>query len=165
MGNSVQTITPNLWFDSKAEEAARFYTSVFPNSGIGRITHYGKAHAVLGVAEGGVMTVEFQLDGQPFVALNGGPHFQFTEAISFIVHCRTQEEVDYYWEKLAEGGDEKAQVCGWLRDKFGVSWQVVPAELSAMVSDPDPDKAERTMTAMLGMKKMDIAGLKRAYEG
>lgn len=165
MGGKIQKITPNLWFDSQAEEAAKFYTSVFPNSGIGRVARYGKDNRG-GVAEGSVMTVEFRLDGQPFVALNGGPHFTFNEAISFIVHCDDQDELDYYWEKLGEGGDERAQVCGWLKDKFGVSWQIVPSRLSEMVGGPDPARSERVMKALLRTKaKIDIRSLEQAYEG
>jgi predicted 3-demethylubiquinone-9 3-methyltransferase (glyoxalase superfamily) len=166
MKNKIQKITPNLWFDSQAEEAARYYVSIFENSTIGRITRYGKErHEVNGIPEGNVMTVEFELDGQTFVALNGGPQFKFTEAISFIVNCDTQEELDYYWEKLSEGGDEKAQVCGWLKDKFGVSWQIVPSDLTEMISDPDLEKAERVMKALLQTKnKIDIKTLKQAYE-
>lgn len=167
MKNKIQKITPNLWFDTQAEDAAKFYTSIFKNSKIGRITHYGKeSHEINGIPEGKVMTVEFQLEGQVFVALNGGPHFKFTEAISFIVNCDAQEEVDYYWEKLSEGGDEKAQVCGWLKDKYGVSWQIIPTHLTEMISDPDPEKSERVMKALLQMKKkIDIKTLKQAYEG
>jgi predicted 3-demethylubiquinone-9 3-methyltransferase (glyoxalase superfamily) len=167
MKTKIQKITTNLWFDTHAEEAAQFYTSIFKNSKIGRITRYGKQrHEGNGISEGTVMTVEFELEGQPFVALNGGPHYKFTEAISFIVHCENQEELDYYWDKLSEGGDEKAQVCGWLKDKFGVSWQIVPAKLSEMLTDPDPEKSERVMKALLQMKKkLEIASLKQAYEG
>lgn len=163
---NIQRITPNLWFDTQAEEAARFYTSIFPNSSISRVTRYGKANGFHGIAEGTVMTVEFQLDGQTFTALNGGPRYQFTEAISLIVNCESQEEIDYYWERLSEGGDENAQACGWLKDKFGVSWQVVPAELSLMIGDPDPAKAARVMQAMLKVeKKLDLEALRKAYEG
>lgn len=167
MSNKIQRITPNLWFDTQAEEAAKLYTSIFENSKIGTITRYGKErHETNGITDGTVMTVEFQLDGQPFVALNGGPHFKFTEAISFIVHCKDQNELDYYWDKLSEGGDEKAQVCGWLKDKFGVSWQVVPAALTEMISDPDSRKSERVMKALLQTKsKIDINSLMQAYEG
>lgn len=157
MAGNIQKITPNMWFDTQAEEAARFYTSIFKDSKIGRITRY---------SEGNVMTVEFQLNGQEFVALNGGPQFKFTEAISFIVNCEDQAEIDYYWENLTEGGDEKAQVCGWLKDQFGVSWQIVPARLSEMISDPDPAKSERVMKALLQTKsKIDLATLLQAYEG
>ncbi|MGC5324201.1 VOC family protein [Brevibacillus sp. SYSU BS000544] len=166
MKNKIQKITPNLWFDTLAEEAAKFYTSIFKNSSIGRITRYTKVgHEIHGRSEGAVMTVEFQLEDQQFVALNGGPQFPFTEAISFIVHCESQEELDYFWEKLSEGGDEKAQVCGWLKDKFGVSWQIVPAEMTELVSGPDPQKSERVLKAMFQMKKLDIQVLKQAYEG
>jgi predicted 3-demethylubiquinone-9 3-methyltransferase (glyoxalase superfamily) len=155
----VQKITPFLWFDHHAEEAARFYTSIFPNSKIGRVTRYGQAGP--GPA-GTVMTVEFQLDGQSFTALNGGPIFKFTEAISFVVHCETQEEVDAYWEKLSADGGEVQ--CGWVKDKFGLSWQVVPTVLFQLISDPDAKKAERVMKAMLTMKKLDIKALKAAAE-
>lgn len=167
MTAKIQKITPNLWFNTQAEEAAKFYISIFKNSKIGRITRYGKErHAIPGITEGTAMTVEFQLEGQGFVALNGGPQFQFTEAISFIVHCESQEEVDYYWEKLTEGGDEKAQACGWLKDKYGVSWQIIPVDLTEMISDPNSEKSERVMKALLQMKKkIDIKTLKQAYEG
>lgn len=166
MSTKIQKITTNLWFDYQAEEAANFYTSIFQNSKIGRIKRYGnERHETTGMSKGAVMTVEFQLEGMNFVALNGGPQYKFTEAISFIINCETQEELDHYWEKLSEGGDEKAQVCGWLKDKFGVSWQIIPANISDMVSDPNPEKSERVMKAMLRMKKMDIQTLKDAYEG
>lgn len=159
-------IVPCLWFDDNAEEAAAFYTSIFGNSRICRTSRYGReGHEVHGRPEGSVLTVEFELDGQAFTALNGGPVFRFNEAISFQVSCDTQEEVDYYWERLSEGGDDKAQQCGWLKDRFGVSWQVVPSILSEMLRDPDPAKSERVMAAMLQMKKLDIAGLRRAYDG
>jgi predicted 3-demethylubiquinone-9 3-methyltransferase (glyoxalase superfamily) len=161
----LHSITPCLWFDNQAEEAARFYTAVFKNSKIVGFTRYGEAgHEVHGQAAGTVLTVTFELDGHPFTALNGGPSFKFNEAISFQVPCETQEEVDYYWDKLSEGGDEKAQQCGWLKDKYGVSWQVVPSVLLAMLSDPDPEKSERVMTALHQMKKLDIATLKKAYD-
>jgi len=167
MENKISRITPNLWFDSQAEEAARYYTSVFKNSRLGRILRYGKENRdPSGESEGKVMTVEFELDGQKFVALNGGPHFKFNEAISFIVHCDSQEEIDYYWDKLTEGGDEKAQVCGWLKDKFGVSWQIIPADLTDMISGPDAERSERVMKALLQTKKkIDYHALKQAYEG
>ena len=162
----MQKITPNLWFDSQAEEAVKFYVSVFKNSRIDGITHYGIAGAeASGMPEGSVMTVAFELEGQEFLALNGGPVFKFNESVSFIVNCKTQKEVDYYWEKLSEGGDEKAQICGWLKDRYGLSWQVVPAILAEMLQDKDPEKAERVMKAMLPMKKLDITILKRAFEG
>jgi predicted 3-demethylubiquinone-9 3-methyltransferase (glyoxalase superfamily) len=163
---NTQKITPCLWFDSQAEEAARFYTSVFKNSGIGRIARYGKVgFEIHGRPEGTVMTVEFAIEGQAFTALNGGPIFKFNEAVSLQVLCETQEEVDYYWEKLSEGGDEKAQQCGWLKDKYGLSWQIVPKVLSELVSDPDSEKSQRAMQAMLQMQKLDIDKLKQAYEG
>lgn len=164
MKDKIQKITPNLWFNIQAEEAAKFYVSIFQNSKIGRITRYGnERHEINGITEGKAMTVEFHIEGQQFVALNGGPQYKFTEALSFIVNCDTQEELDFYWDKLAEGGDEKAQVCGWLKDKFGVSWQVIPANLTEMVSDPDIEKSERVMKALLNMKKIDLETLLRAY--
>jgi predicted 3-demethylubiquinone-9 3-methyltransferase (glyoxalase superfamily) len=153
-----------LWFDDQAEEAAEFYTSIFRNSKIVNVALYGKAgHEVHGKAAGTVMTVTFELDGQPFTALNGGPLFTFNEAISFQIGCETQEEVDHYWQKLSEGGNERAQQCGWLKDKYGVSWQVVPRVLMEMLNDPDAGRSQRVMEAMLRMKKIDIAELKRAY--
>jgi predicted 3-demethylubiquinone-9 3-methyltransferase (glyoxalase superfamily) len=154
----IQKITPFLWFDDQAEEAAAFYASIFPDSKVGKVTRYGEAGPR---PAGSVMTVEFQLHGQSFVALNGGPHFKFTEAISFLVNCQTQEEVDAYWEKLSAGGGEVQ--CGWLKDKFGLSWQIVPTELHKLLSDPDPDKSGRVVKAMMRMKKLDIHALKRAY--
>lgn len=157
----IHKITPCLWFDGQAEEAAKFYTTVFDNSGIVNITRYGEAgHEVHGKPAGTVLTVAFELDGQPFTALNGGPMFKFNEAISFQVNCETQEELDYFWDKLSEDG-EKGQ-CAWLKDKFGVSWQIVPTILVEMLNDPHPEKAERVMEAMLQMKKIDIDELKRA---
>ena len=149
--------TPYLWFDTEGEEAAKFYTSVFPNSRITRTTHYGSAGPR---PEGTVMTVEFELDGQPFVALNGGPEFTFDEAISFQVDCETQDEVDRYWETLSEGGEEGP--CGWLKDRFGLSWQIVPTRLTELLADPDREKSQRVMAAMLGMRKLEIAELERA---
>lgn len=161
----MQGIIPCLWFDHQAEEAARFYTSIFKNSRIGKINRYGKGgHEIHGRPEGSVMTVEFELDGHRFTALNGGPVFQFNEAISFQVLCDTQEEVDHFWEKLSQGGDPKAQQCGWLKDKYGVSWQIVPTALVAMLHDPDAGKTQRVMGAMLRMKKLEIAKLRQAYE-
>lgn len=167
MTNRIQKITTNLWFDTQAEEAANFYVSIFNNSNIGKITHYGKErHEIENISENTVMTVEFQLEGQKFIALNGGAQFKFTEAISFIINCESQEELDYYWEKLSEGGDENAQVCGWLKDKYGVSWQIVPLDLMEMISGPDTEKSERVMKALLQMKKkIDIEALRQAYEG
>jgi predicted 3-demethylubiquinone-9 3-methyltransferase (glyoxalase superfamily) len=163
---NLQRITPCLWFDDQAEEAAKFYTAIFKNSRIVNMTRYGEAgYEVHGRPAGTVMTVAFELDGQAFTALNGGPLFTFTEAISFQVNCETQEEVDYYWEKLSEGGDKHAQQCGWLKDKYGVSWQVIPTVLLKMVNDPDTAKSQRVMEAMLQMKKLDIERLERAYNG
>ncbi|GFO53687.1 VOC family protein [Geomonas sp. Red276] len=161
MENKVQKITPFLWFDSKAEEAVKFYTSIFRNAKITGKTHYNRESAeASGRPAGSVMTVSFQLEGQDFVALNGGPTFTFSEAISFVVNCDSQEEIDYYWEKLSEGGPEEAQICGWLKDKFGVSWQIVPSMLGELLSSPDPERARRAMVALLKMKKLDIEGLK-----
>jgi predicted 3-demethylubiquinone-9 3-methyltransferase (glyoxalase superfamily) len=163
---NIQKITPCLWFDEQAEEAARFYTSIFKNSRIVSMTRYGEAgHEVHGRPAGTVMTVAFELDGHAFTALNGGPLFKFNEAISFQVSCETQEELDYYWEKLSAGGDKQAQQCGWLKDKYGVSWQVFPTVLLEMINDADAEKSQRVMKAMLQMKKMDIETLKRAYDG
>ena len=153
-------ITPNLWFDTEAEEAAEFYASVFPNSRIVNVTHYTDA----GPREAGmVMTVDFELDGQRFTGINGGPEFKFDEAISLLINCEDQDEVDYYWEKLLDGGEES--VCGWLKDKYGLSWQVVPQGMDELFSDSDPARAERAMKAMLQMKKLDIAALRDAADG
>jgi len=162
MLTSNQKITPNLWFDDQAEEAARYYVSIFKDSEIQTISRYG---AGAPKPEGSALTVAFTLEGQRFTALNGGPHFPFTEAVSFVVHCSTQEEVDHYWERLSAGGDAKAQMCGWLKDSYGVSWQIVPDALIEYITDADPAKAQRTMQAMLQMKKLDIAALKRAHDG
>jgi predicted 3-demethylubiquinone-9 3-methyltransferase (glyoxalase superfamily) len=162
----IQKITPCLWFDDRAEEAVEFYTAVFRNSKIVKIARYGEAgREIHGKPAGTVMTVVFELDGQAFTALNGGPIFKFNEAISFQVFCDTQEEVDYYWDKLSEGGDEKAQQCGWLKDKYGLSWQVVPRVLPEMLTDSDSEKSGKVMNAMLQMKKLDIDELTRAYAG
>lgn len=159
-------IAPFLWFDDQAEQAAEFYTSLFANSRITNVSRYGDAgQEVTRRAPGSVMTVEFELEGQPFVALNGGPVFTFTEAISFQVTCETQDEVDHLWQRLSEGGDEGAQQCGWLKDRYGLSWQIVPAALGRLLADPDPEKARRTTEAMLAMKKLDIAALERAHAG
>jgi len=161
----MQKISPCLWFDDQGEEAAKFYTSIFKDSKIGDVTRYGKeGYEIHGRQEGTVMTVEFEIEGQKFLALNGGPIFKFNEAISFQVYCEIQEEVDYYWEKLSEGGDEKAQQCGWLKDKYGVSWQIVPTILIKMLKDKDSEKSQRVMKAMLQMHKLDISTLKKAYE-
>ncbi len=162
----IQKITPCLWFDDQAEEAVEFYTAVFRNSKIVNIARYGEVgYEVHGKPAGTVMTVAFELDGQMFTALNGGPIFKFNEAISFQINCETQEEVDYYWERLSKGGDEKAQQCGWLKDKYGVSWQVVPIVLIEMINAPNSEKSQRAMGAMLKMKKIDIDELKWAYAG
>ena len=152
-------ITPCLWFDDQGEDAAKLYTSIFPNSRILRVTHYGSAGPR---PEGMVMTVNFELDGLEFVALNGGPDFTFDEAISFQVNCESQNEVDHYWSKLSEGGQEGP--CGWVKDRFGVSWQVVPTVLDELIADPDPERAQRAMKAMLGMQKLDVAELQRAAD-
>ena len=158
-------ITPCLWFDNQAEEAVNFYVSIFKNSKVGSITRYGEeGYEIHGRPAGTVMTVEFELEGQGFVALNGGPVFKFNEAISFQVHCKTQEEVDHYWEKLSKGGDKNAQQCGWLKDKYSVSWQIVPTVLPKMLQDKDAKKSERVMKALLQMKKLDIERLEQAYE-
>jgi predicted 3-demethylubiquinone-9 3-methyltransferase (glyoxalase superfamily) len=163
---AVQKITPCLWFDNQAEDAAKFYVSIFENSSIGAVTRYGsQGFEVHGRPAGSAMTVSFRLAGQEFTALNGGPHFKFTEAISFVVRCETQAEVDRYWDKLTEGGDERAQRCGWLKDKFGVSWQIVPVDMFEMLSGADREKSGRAMHAMLQMTKLDLPALRRAYEG
>lgn len=155
----MQKITPFLWFDGKAEEAVNFYTSIFKNSKIGDIRRYGAAGPG---PKGTVMSASFELEGQEFIALNGGPQFTFSPAISFFVNCKTQKEVDELWEKLSTGG-EKLQ-CGWLKDKYGVSWQIIPDALGKMLNDPDPQKSQRVMKAMMQMRKIDIEGLKQAYE-
>ncbi len=165
MQDNIQKITPFLWFNNQAEEAVNFYTSIFRNSKIVNIARYEEEAAeASGRPKGSVMTVAFRLEGQEFVALNGGPHFKFTEAISFVVNCSSQEEIDYYWEKLSAGGDEKAQQCGWLKDKYGVSWQIVPTVLGELLSDPDSERSRSVMKALLQMKKIDVDALKRAYD-
>jgi predicted 3-demethylubiquinone-9 3-methyltransferase (glyoxalase superfamily) len=157
-------ITPCLWFDTEAEDAAKFYVSVFKNAKLGHISRYGKAgQDIHGKKAGSVMVAEFELDGQKFIALNGGPQFKFSEAVSFQISCETQEEVDYFWRKLSDGGQEGP--CGWLKDKFGLSWQVVPRVLLDMLSDSDPKKTERVTNAFMQMRKFDIAELERAYAG
>ena len=162
-GNYMQRVTPCLWFDNQAEEAVNFYVSVFENSQITHVARYGDAGAQgSGRPKGSVMTVAFRLDGQEFLALNGGPYFTFTPAVSFIVNCETQDQIDDLWERLSDGGE--TQQCGWLKDKYGVSWQVVPAALGQMMQDEDPEKSDRVMKALLQMTKIDIKGLKRAYE-
>jgi predicted 3-demethylubiquinone-9 3-methyltransferase (glyoxalase superfamily) len=155
----MQKITPYLWFDNQAEEAANFYTSIFSNSKVGEVQRYGEG----GPGQpGSAMIVTFELEGQQFVGLNGGPQYKFSEAISFYVNCQTQEEVDEFWQKLSEGGEEGP--CGWLKDKYGISWQIVPTVLTELLSDPDPEKAGRVMQAMLQMSKIKISGLREAYE-
>lgn len=164
MATIKQKIAPCLWFDTQAEDAAKLYTSIFENSRIKRISRYGKAgHERHSKEAGSVMTVEFEIGGQTFIALNGGPHFKFNEAISFQVLCDTQEEIDHFWSKLSEGGSEGP--CGWLKDRYGVSWQIVPSVLRQMMADADSAKKERTMNAFLKMKKFDLATLQRAYAG
>ena len=155
-----QKIIPNLWFDTEAEDAAGFYTSVFKNSRVVNVTHYTEA----GPREAGrVMTVEFELDGQRFVGINGGPEFRFDEAVSFQINCETQEEVDYYWESLSAGGEEGQ--CGWLKDRYGLSWQVIPAGMEKLFADPDPQRANRALQAMFSMRKLDIDTLRSAADG
>ncbi|MGW1140818.1 VOC family protein [Streptomyces zhihengii] len=153
-------ITPNLWFDTQGKEAAEFYVSVFPDSRITHVSYYGEAGPR---AAGTVLTVDFVLDGTPFTAINGGPDFTFTEAVSLLVDCADQEEVDHYWSRLGEGGQEGP--CGWLKDRYGLSWQVVPAALAELLEDPDPERAQRAMKAMLGMHKLDVAALRAAADG
>jgi len=158
----MQKITPFLWFNDQAEEAVNFYTSIFKNSKVLKVARYGEAgERASGRPKDSVMTIEFELDGQKFVALNGGPHFKFNEAISFVVNCKTQVEVDRFWKKLSAGGKEIE--CGWLKDRYGVSWQIVPAILSELLCDRDSEKAQRVMQALLRMKKLDIKKLKQAY--
>jgi predicted 3-demethylubiquinone-9 3-methyltransferase (glyoxalase superfamily) len=159
-------IVPCLWFDKEAEEAARFYVSVFKDSRIRAVTRYGEAgREIHRQPPGSVMTVEFELDGQRMTALNGGPIFKFNEAVSLQVFCDSQAEIDHYWEKLGEGGDPRAQQCGWLKDKYGLSWQVVPHGMEEMLKDPESPGARRAMEAMLQMKKIDVAALQRAFQG
>jgi predicted 3-demethylubiquinone-9 3-methyltransferase (glyoxalase superfamily) len=161
MPMTAQGITPCLWFDSQAEEAAKFYASVFKNSKIGKISRYGKeGFEIHGRTAGTVMTVEFEIEGQKFVALNGGPHFKFNEAVSFQIHCETQQEIDHFWSKLTEGGKE--QPCGWVKDKFGLSWQVIPNALPQMLMDANAETAQRVMKSMLQMRKIDLDALRRA---
>jgi predicted 3-demethylubiquinone-9 3-methyltransferase (glyoxalase superfamily) len=161
----MQKISPCLWFDDDAEDAVKFYASIFKDSKIGNVTRFGKeGYEIHKKKEGSVMTIDFEIEGQKFLALNGGPIFKFNEAISFQIYCDTQEEIDYYWGKLTEGGDKNAQVCGWLKDKFGVSWQVVPVALIKMLEDKDSRKTERVMKAMLQMQKLDIDALRKAYQ-
>ena len=159
----MQKITPFLWYNDKAEEAASFYASIFKNSKVGSVTRYDEAGAkASGMPKGTAMTVSFQLEGQEFTAINGGPHFKFTEAVSFVINCESQEEVDHFWSKLSEGGDEKAQQCGWLKDRYGLSWQVVPTVLFKLLQDKDAGKSKKVMEAVLQMKKIDIKKLQEA---
>lgn len=161
----INKITPCLWFDTQAEEAAHFYTGIFKNSKILNITRYSEAgHEIHQQRAGTVMVAVFELDGQQYTALNGGPLFKFNEAISLQIHCKTQEEVDHFWERLSEGGDERARQCGWLKDRYGVSWQVVPTPLLDMLQDPDPERVRSVTNVMLQMKKLDIAELQRAFD-
>lgn len=163
---TINRIVPCLWFDRQAEDAAKFYVAIFRNSRITRINHFSETgHEIHGQPAGLVLTVAFELDGQSFTALNGGPQFKFNEAVSLQVMCSTQEEIDYYWEKLAAGGDKSAQQCGWLKDKFGLSWQVVPEQMAELLSDAKSAGYQRAISAMLQMKKLDIAALQRAYSG
>jgi predicted 3-demethylubiquinone-9 3-methyltransferase (glyoxalase superfamily) len=162
----MQKISPCLWFDNNAEDAVEFYVSIFKNAKVSNVTRYGKeGYEIHKKKEGTVMTIDFEIEGQKFLALNGGPLFKFNEAISFQIYCDTQKEIDYYWQKLTEGGDKNAQVCGWLKDKFGVSWQVVPLVLIKMLQDKDSNKTERVMKTMLQMNKLDINALTKAYHG
>jgi predicted 3-demethylubiquinone-9 3-methyltransferase (glyoxalase superfamily) len=164
MPTTTQKITPFLWFDSQAEEAANFYVSIFKQSRIGAITRYDdEGSKAAGRPKGSIMTVEFELDGQKFTALNGGPLFKFTEAISLVVNCENQTEIDHFWDKLSAGGEEVQ--CGWLKDRFGVSWQVVPTILIELLQDKDPERSRRVMAAMLKMKKLDVDALRKAYGG
>ena len=161
----MQKISPCLWFDDNAEDAVKFYSSIFKDAKVGNVTRYGKeGYGIHKKKEGSVMTIDFEIEGQKFLALNGGPTFKFNEAISFQIYCDTQEEIDYYWSKLTEGGDKNAQVCGWIKDKFGVSWQVVPVALIKMMQDKDSKKFERVMKAILQMSKLDIDALTKAYQ-
>lgn len=161
-----QKIIPNLWFDHQAETAVNFYVSVFKDAKIGRTSYYTKeGFEFHHIPEGTVLTIEFELAGQKFMVLNGGPIFKFNEAISFVVDCKDQEEIDYYWERLSAGGDEKAKQCGWLKDQFGVSWQIVPNKMADWMSDPDTEKVQRVMKVMFQMKKLIIADLEKAYNG
>ena len=162
----ISKISPCLWFDTQAEDAAKFYTSIFKDSKVVTITRYPDVgQEIHGKPAGSVLTVEFELNGQSFTALNGGPHFKFNEAVSLQIECETQAEVDHFWEKLGAGGDPNAQQCGWLKDKFGLSWQVVPKGMAEVLNDPDTTKSKRAFEAMLQMKKLDIAGLQRAFAG
>jgi predicted 3-demethylubiquinone-9 3-methyltransferase (glyoxalase superfamily) len=163
---AIQKMAACLWFDTEAEQAAEFYTSIFENSRIKEICRFGKeGHEIHGREPGSVMTVSFELDGQEFTALNGGPIFKFNEAVSFQIFCDTQKDADYYWDRLRAGGNPNAQQCGWLKDKFGLSWQVIPTKVLELIKDPDSPRAQRATKAMLQMKKLDVAALQRAYDG
>ena len=163
---SIQKIFPNLWFAKEAEEAAQFYVSIFKNSSIGKTSRYGKeGYEIHKMEEGTVMTIEFFLEGQQFLGLNGGPIFKFTEAVSFVVNCESQDEIDYYWDNLTKDGDPNAQQCGWLKDKFGLSWQIVPSMMDDWFASSEKEKSGRAMNALLKMKKLDIATLEKAYNG
>jgi predicted 3-demethylubiquinone-9 3-methyltransferase (glyoxalase superfamily) len=160
---TVQKISPCLWFDTQAEEAVKFYTSVFKNASIGKMSRYTKAgYEIHKMPEGSILMIEFTLEGQDFLALNAGPVFKFNEAVSLLIHCETQDEIDYYWNKLTEGGDEKAQICGWLKDKYGLSWQVAPSFMTSFFQDYKSEKAQRTMEALMKMKKLNIEKLQQA---
>lgn len=166
MSKRIHTITPCLWFDDQAESAANFYVGIFPNSRVTSVSRYGEAgKEIHGKEPGSVLTVGFELDGQSFTALNGGPVFTFNEALSLMVNCETQEEVDHFWERLSAGGDPNAQQCGWLKDRFGLSWQIVPTLMMDMLVDPDQAASQRAFAAMMQMRKLDIAALKKAYDG
>lgn len=161
-----QEMCINLWFDDQAEEAVQFYTGIFKDSKVGTVSKFNKVgFDIHKRPKGSIMTIEFSLNGMDFLALNGGPYFTFNEAVSIIVYCETQEEIDEYWGKLSQGGDEKAQQCGWLKDKYGLSWQIVPNMMKKLFLDPDSEKSERATEAMLKMKKLDIAALQQAYDG
>jgi predicted 3-demethylubiquinone-9 3-methyltransferase (glyoxalase superfamily) len=160
---TLQKIVPHFWFEKQAEEAANYYVSIFKNSRVGKISRYGKeGFEIHHMPEGTVMTIEFTLEGQKFLGLNGGPLFKFNESVSFVVNCETQDEIDHYWDKLTEGGDKNSQQCGWLKDKFGLSWQVVPTRLSELMNNADPKKSGAVMKALLQMKKIDIGKLEEA---
>ncbi|MDH4564083.1 VOC family protein [Pseudomonas sp. BN411] len=166
MSKRIHTIVPCLWFDDQAEAAANFYVGIFPNSKITTMSRYGEAgRDVHGREPGSVLTVDFELDGQRFTALNGGPIFKFNEAVSFQIHCDDQEELDYYWDRLSAGGDPNAQQCGWLKDRYGLSWQVVPIAMIKMLEDSLSAPSQRAFAAMMQMKKLDIAALKKAFDG
>lgn len=163
--STLQKITPNLWFNNNAEEAVQFYLTIFKISSIGKITYYGKeGFEIHHMPSGTVMSIEFEIQGQRFIALNGGPVFKFNEAISFVITCETQEEIDYYWNKLIDGGDPQAQRCGWLKDRFGISWQVVPSLLQKLLTNPDDDRKDAVMKAILQMKKLDIKKIQQAFD-